>query len=134
VTDWTLVAQAREGIARIIGENPETVTVSRAAMVDDGFGGLVADPHGARSSVIVRCRLSHESRGPVSLAQSPAGLSTNLARFILVDHLTTIIAGDTFEALGRGWKIGAVDPLLNFGAIIGYQAPLVEASEVEVST
>jgi hypothetical protein len=134
VTDWAMVAQARDGIKRLIDESPETVAIARAALVDNGFGDLVADPTGTTTDVVVRCRLSHEASGPAALTMAPAGLSSNLRRYILVDHSTTIFEGEAFEAIGRGWKIGAVDPLKKFGQVIGYQAPLVEASTVGVTT
>jgi aconitase B len=134
VIDWALVAQARDAIQRTIDENPSTVILMRAPLVDNGFGKMVPDPTAVKVPTELRCRLSHESRGPVSLQPASVGLSTNLARFILVNWQTVIEEGDTFEALGRGWKIGAVDPLVSFGAVTGYQAPLVEAEEARVNT
>jgi hypothetical protein len=56
-------------------------------------------------------------------------MSTNLQRFILADYQADIKHVDVFEAIGRSWKIGPVDPLKKFGGVIGYQAPLTDAAE-----
>ncbi len=134
MTDWGLVNQARDSIRRIINENPDVITVARKLLVDNGFDALVEDPTGASIPVVVRCRISHRSSGPFSLGLAPGGLAVDSARYILVDHQTTIVEGDTLGAIGGEWRIGPVDVLKRFGQTIGYQAPLIEANSTEVVT
>jgi hypothetical protein len=119
--------QARDGVKKIIKESPENIIIIRQPLVDNGFGKMVPDPFGTPEEHNYKVRISHERRQPGSLTPGSAGFSTNLQRFILTDHLADIERGDIFEAIGRSWKIGPVDPLKKFGGIIGYQAPLTDA-------
>lgn len=123
------INQARRGIQFTIDESPETVIVYRRAMIDDGFGGLVENPNSDEEAYTITCRLSFERKTVGQLNQSPAGFSTNLQKFILVNYQTTIYENDTFESNDnyKQYKIGAVQPLIKFGGVIGYQAPLIEA-------
>ncbi len=123
-----LLKQARGAIKRMIEESPEEITILRKSMVDDGFDGLVINPYGDPEEINIKARLSHEKQFPGNYKNSPAGLSTNLSRFILTDHETVIYDGDSFESsFGKEYKIGAVDLLIKFNGTIGYQAPLIEA-------
>jgi len=123
------VTQARRAIAFKIKENPSFITVLRQAMVDDGFGNQVPDPFGTPEEKHFKVRITHERAQPEMAQNSSAGLSTNLQRFIIAGYKDLIQQGDVFghEATGKVYRIGPVDPLEKFGAIIGYQAPLVEA-------
>lgn len=125
--------QSRDGIKKHIDESPSIITVWRKAMKDDGFGGTVEDPFSDPSDDTFKARLSHEQKGPELSNEVPPGLSTNLSRFILVDYETTIYEGDYFKdaILNKSYRIGPVDPLVKFGGIIGYQAPLLEAEQNE---
>lgn len=122
--------QARDGIASKIRENPTIIIILRQPMIDDEFGGMIPDPFGTPTENVYTVRLSHERSQVPENEPVPAGLSTNLQRFILTDHLADIRQDDVFDALGRSWKIGAVDPLYAYGGIKGYQAPLLEAAPV----
>jgi hypothetical protein len=130
------LGQARGGIRAVIAESREAVTVSRARMVDDGYGtgGLVPDPTGARDMFPIVGRISHESGGPGRISPGPAGFSDNLQRYLLVDYRTVIVEGDLFDAQGRSWRIGRVDRMEKFGGVVGFQAHLYEAGDAEVST
>lgn len=125
-----LLVQKRKGIQDKINKSPEAIIIYRKPMTDNGFGDLVEDPYGTPVPYNVRCRLSHEQEGPQTQINAPSGLSTALVRFILVDHKTTIYENDTFEALGKKFRIGVVDPLKKFNGILGYQAPLYEAEDI----
>lgn len=129
-----LLKQARDGLKRIINENPETVIIYRKDLVDDGFGGLIEDPFGNETPHTIKCRLSHEKKFPGNFYPSPSGFTTNLSRFILVDHKTVVYEGDEFEAIDKRFKIGAVDSLDKFEGVIGYQAPLIEAVKLETES
>ena len=125
-----LLKQAREGINRLINENSEIIIIYRKPLIDDGFGGLVEDPHGDPVPHEIKCRIFHESKMPGNFFPAPSGLSTNLSRAILVEHDVIIFDGDLFEAIEKRFKIGAVDPLIKFEGVTGYQAPLTEAVAV----
>jgi len=122
--------QARKGIKKHVEENPTEIIIYRKPLVEDGFGGYVESPTADPDDFTITCRISHEQQGPVNNEPVPAGLSTNLTRFIIVDYKTTIYENDTFEAIDKNWMIGPVDPLIKFGGIIGYQAPLREAETI----
>ena len=126
------VTQARRAIAFKIKENPSFITVLRQAMVDDGFGNQVPDPFGTPEEKHFKVRITHERAQPEMAQNSSAGLSTNLQRFIIAGYKDVIQQGDVFdhEATGKVYRIGPVDPLEKFGAIIGYQSPLTEAGDV----
>lgn len=123
-----LLKQARNGVKKLIEESPETIVIIRQPMKDDGFGGQVPDPFGTPTEHTYKVRIAHERGNPDMLTDTSAGMSTNLQRHLLADYLTDIKHGDIFEALGRSWKIGPVDPLKKFNGVIGYQAPLTDAS------
>lgn len=127
-----MVAQARRAITFKIKENPSYITISRQAMVDDGFNNLVPDPFGTPEEKHYKVRVTHERAQPEMAQNSSAGLSTNLQRFIIAGYKDEIKQGDVFahEATEKVYRIGPVDPLEKFGAIIGYQAPLTEAGDV----
>jgi hypothetical protein len=123
-----LLKQARNGVKKVINESPENILIVRQPMTDDGFGNQVPDPFGTPTEHNYKVRISHERGNPSILTDTSAGMSTNLQRFIMADYQADIEYGDVFEAIGRSWKIGPVDPLKKFGGIIGYQAPLTDAS------
>lgn len=123
-----LLKQSRDGVKKVINESPENILIVRQPMTDDGFGGQVPDPFGTATEHNYKVRISHERGNPSILTDTSAGMSTNLQRFILADYQTDIKHGDVFEAIGRSWKIGPVDPLKKFGGVIGYQASLTDAS------
>ena len=124
-----LLKQARDGIKKIINESPKNILIVRQPMTDDGFGGQVPDPFGTATEHNYKVRISHERGDPDMLTDTSAGMSTNLQRFIMTDYQADIKHGDVFEAIGRSWKIGPVDPLEKFNGVIGYQAPLTDAAE-----
>ena len=123
------VTQARRAITFKIKENPSYITVQRTGLVDDGFGNMVPDPFGTPEEKHFKVRISHERAQPEMAQNSSAGLSTNLQRFIIAGYKDEIKEGDVFghDATAKVYRIGPVDPLEKFGAIIGFQAPLVEA-------
>lgn len=128
-----LLKQAKRGIIKLIRENLSIIIIYRKALKDDGFGGEIEDPFAEPTTNKIKCRISHERQGPEKLNNSAVGLSTNLSRYILVDNQTIIYENDSFEEfeIGKAYRIGPVDPLIKFGGIIGYQAPLFEAVRTE---
>ncbi len=123
-----MLNQARDSIKKMIADSPENIIIMRKPMVSDGYEGLVIDPSGIPVPHKMIVRLSHEKKFPGNYNTAPAGLSTNLARYITADYETNIYDGDTFDtSFGKEYKIGAVDPLKKFNGVIGYQAPLIEA-------
>jgi hypothetical protein len=126
--------QARRGIKNLINEDFEFVTINRKPMVDDGYGSKIEDPTGDPVPYEIKCRISHQKKFTDKYNVSPPGMSTNLSRFIFVDFETIIYEGDIFESerIAKSFKIGIVDPLEEYGGIIGYQAPLEEADDMGV--
>lgn len=129
-----LLKQARDGVKRLIAESPLTKIIYRKALISDGMGGEVEDPYGDPIQYEIKCRIDHERKFPGNLDVASMGFSTNLARFILVDWETTIYINDILEEIGKGFKIGAVDPIKKFGGVIAYQAPLIEAERLEATS
>lgn len=121
--------QARDGVKKLIKESSETIVIIRQPMTNDGFGGQVPDPLGTPTEHAYKVRIAHERSQPAMMTDTSAGMSTNLQRHLLADYQADIRLGDIFEALGRSWKVGPVDPLKKFNGVIGYQAPLTDASQ-----
>lgn len=123
-----MLNQARDAIKKMIGDSPEKITLYRKPMVDDGFGGLIEDPTGEDESYELTVRLSQERRFAGNYNPAPVGLSTNLARYILSDYESIMYDGETFtSSFDKQYKIGAVNPLIKFEGVTGYEAPLIEA-------
>ena len=123
-----MLNQARDSIKKMIAASPENIIIMRKPMVSDGVEGMVIDPFGIQVPYKMIVLLSHEKKLPENYNTAPVGLSTNLARYITADYETNIYDGDTFDtSFGKEYKIGAVDPLIKFNGVIGYQAPLIEA-------
>jgi len=90
-------------------------------------GGQVPDPTGTVTTEDIYCRITHERSTVPQDTTTPAGLSTNLQRMIMADWNNEPTAGDLFEWNGHQWEVGPVDPVMQFGGVVGYQAPLKEA-------
>lgn len=122
--------QARDGILASINDNPTTIIIYTSPTTTDPQGNTVPDPFATKvESGTARVRLSHERKGPDPASETEAGFSTNLGRYILSDYQTPLEAGQVFpDTLGKSWQIMSVDPLQFKGDIIGYQAPLKEAT------
>jgi len=129
-----LLKQARDSIKKMIDESPENITIYRKPMVDDGYDGEVIDPYGEGIPNYLKVRLSQEKKY-ANYERAPVGLSTNLVRYIITDYKSIIYDGDTFNSsFDKEFIIKAVDPLIKFGGLIGYQAPLVEAVTMTTET
>lgn len=126
--------QQRNAIKQMIKESPENITIFYKNMVSDGMGGEVEDPTGTEIQDLILCRLDHERKFPGNYNTAPVGLSTNLARFILTDWETEIFVNGHFSAIDKEFRIGAVDPIIKYGGIIAYQAPLIEAISLEAGS
>ncbi|MGE5847229.1 MAG: hypothetical protein ACM34O_10925 [Ignavibacteria bacterium] len=126
-----MLAQERAGIVEVIMENPDELTLERIPLVDNGHGQMVENPYGVPVQYTIIGRISHESRIPLKPEAVPAGLGTNMSRFLLVDWETIIYNEDEIvNYLGKRWRIGLIDALLAFGEIIGYQAPIMIAENI----
>ena len=123
--------QARKGIKKLIAANKIIIIIHRKPLIDDSFGGEIEDIFGIPTGLTVKCRLSHDAFKPMKLGETDTGFTSDIIRYILVDHTQDIVQDDIFEALDKKWKIGLVDTLKSFNGIIGYQAPLFEAETIE---
>lgn len=123
------LSQLRSAQTRKVNINPLTVNISRiTATVSDGVGGQVEDPYGTPVPGSLTVRVCHEKKGPMGDESSPVGLSTNLGRMIISNYKNKPLQGDIIPFEGINYKVGVVDPLIKFGGLIGYQAPLIEAN------
>lgn len=122
-----MVSQARLSILAQIKLDKSEITIMRKPIINDGFGNMIEDPYGDSMPYVYNVRLSHDKKGPSSLESSPAGFTSNLYRFIIMDYKGGINEGETFSWRDKKYAVGVVDPLTMSGKIIGYQAPLKEA-------
>jgi len=124
-----MLKQAREGFKRNIAVNRSRITLTRQPTTTDPITGeQVADPTGTATTHTIYCRITHERSQVPENEANPAGLSTNLQRMIMTDWENIPQENDTFTWNEIGWEVGPVDPVIQFGGIIGYQAPLQEAT------
>lgn len=115
--------QVRNGFTQIINENRQAMTVE--------VPGDASDPWSVTTNTEFTGRISHESsRQAPELSETPAGISTDLQRFLQVEHTVDFLeAGQIItDQNSDKWKLGPVDPLVKFGGVHGYQAPLTEAT------
>jgi hypothetical protein len=116
-----LLKQAREGQKALVNEDPQTISVSVSADP--------TDPWASKTTEEFTGRISHEDAGPENLKAGTAGLSTNLGRFLSVQHDVSLQKGDTItDKNGKLWKLGPIDALEKFGGVYGYQCSLEDAS------
>ena len=118
-----LLKQARTGMKSLIDENRQSMYILNSADP--------SNPWAKEDKFKFSGRISHESsRQAPDLNPSPAGLSTNLQRFISLEYTVNFLKkGDIIiDQNDKKWKLGPVDPLEKFGGIHGYQAPLEDAS------
>lgn len=117
-----LLKQARAGFKQLINENRSSFSVEKET---DS-----SNPWADTTNPTFTGRISHESsRQAPDLSQNPAGLSTDLQRFLLVEYNVNFLSrGEIItDSDGKRWKLGPVDPLKKFGGVHGYQSPLEEA-------
>lgn len=126
-----LLKQARKAIISKIALSPSIITMISYPLISDGFGGTMPNPNGTAVTSTKTVRISHQrNQVPINELKS-TGLSTNLSRFILSDYKTPLTEGHEVSSHGgKKYKIGVVDTLEKFGGIIGYQAELIEGSNV----
>lgn len=126
-----LLRQARKAIMQKIALSPSVINMITTPLVSDGFGGTIPDPFGVPTSVSKTVRISHQRSQVPENETKNTGLSTNLSRFVLSDYKTLLTEGCEISSYaGKKYKIGVVDTLENYGGIIGYEAPLIEGSNV----
>lgn len=126
-----LLRQARKAIQHKIKLSPTVLNMITLPLISDGFGGTMPNPSGPPVDVPIKVRVSHERNQVPKNEEKNTGLSTNLSRFVSSDYKTVITEGLEISSYeGKKYKIGAVDTLEKYGGIIGYQAPLIEGSNV----
>ena len=114
--------QARAGFKQIINDNRQSMSILIPTNpVYPKLGGVTKTFTG---------RIAHERSTISELSETPAGISTNLQRFIQVEHTVDFLAAGQIvtDQNSSKWKLGPVDPLSKFGGIHGYQAPLTDAT------
>lgn len=122
-----LLKQARMAWEKTIAENSVEVTIYRMPLKDNGFDKMVPDPFGVKIPVTMTVRISHEAK--VTTGHGVTGYSEGYERYVMVNRDDTILTGDVFDAIGKTWRIGVVDPIYRFEGLIGFRAPLHEATK-----
>lgn len=125
----SLLSQARKMIDLKVNINPITITTTTYPTKTDPFDSTKTIPDYSATPIEtnIRCRLSHENKGPFEITGNSVGMSTNLGRFVISNYQNPLTEGSLFTELGIQWRIGAVDTLKKFEGILGYQAPVYEA-------
>ncbi len=115
-----LLKTSRKGFRTVIDQNIQNITVN--------IPGDNTDPWSSSIIKTFKGRISHEKRMN-NLSGNPAGMSTNLSYFLIVDYKVDYLYKGYIitDENGKSWKLGVVDPLERFGGIMGYQSPLEEA-------
>jgi hypothetical protein len=73
-------------------------------------------------------RIAHEGGGVQKNGVGPAGLTTNLTKYVVMLYDVDIRENDIItEDGGMKWKVGAVDPFSLEGEVYMKQAPLNRA-------
>ena len=113
--------QARKGYKKMIDQNRQVLIVT--------IPGDPTDPWSVDTTKDFTGRIAHEQRGPFNPQSDSAGMSTNLSRFLSVEYdVDFLTVGQIItDKDSKDWKLGAVDPLEQFGGVHGYQIPLEEA-------
>jgi hypothetical protein len=120
--------QVRDGFKRIIAVSRVLIILERFPVTENPItGDPVSDPSGTKTEHPIYCRITHEKSQVPDDKETPAGLSTNLGRMIMSDWQNIPVEHDAFTWEGKGWEVGPVDLVIQFGGTIGYQAPLKEA-------
>lgn len=119
--------QARKGQDSLINESPETFTmvISGTTTIPEGWPGYVAS-----ETKVFTARLPHERSIVPVLEGTPAGMSTNLQRFLTCGYLVDYLYKGAIitDSKGNNWRLGKPDPLEKFGGIYGYQVSVEEAN------
>jgi hypothetical protein len=115
------LAQARQGSLANINVNPQPLSIL-----------VLTDPQYPKKGGIPKCftgRISNRTRTIADLNESPAGLSTDLGKMLLVYYDVCFLeAGNIItDQNGKEWKLGAITPNEKFGGVVSYQIQLEEA-------
>lgn len=87
-----------------------------------------SSPFSVTVQTTIKARVSHERRGGVNSAMEwPVGLDSNLSLFLQWAWNKVFYENDIIAARGRLFKVGVVDPIMKFGGVHCYQAPLTPA-------
>ncbi len=119
------VKQLRDGVARLIDQNPTRVTYTRQPMVSNPLGGQVADPFGTPTTAMARVRISHERSGTPANQPVPAGADTSMSLYVLTDYRAPLREGDIITAESRKWRVGPVNVFKHAGQVYKTEAVLI---------
>jgi len=119
-----LLEQSRRALVEHIKQSPQSFTVQRRPLIDDGFGGQCEDITGIPVDMVITGRLSKESR-IVSAVQAlaGAGLDSSSSIYFLCPWNSPIKTGDQFT----GFRVGLLTPLIKFGGVQAIEAALYPA-------
>jgi hypothetical protein len=111
-------------MARVIGIDSDTGTITRSVYTDNGYGGLKET--GQSETHTITCRISYESGGVWKNGVYEEGSRLDATPFVVADANADIKEGDRLLWRGHTYMVMAVTrPNLDGGAVVT-QAPLTE--------
>lgn len=117
--------QRRAAIAQAIRENGRIVSGTRQPTKDNGFGVQIPDPDATPVSLPrARVRIARERASIPGSVETPVGLGTNLAEFLLQDYHLPFREDDLITDGTTTWQVGHVNTFLCQGRIYGADAAL----------
>ena len=116
--------QMRRGIERLIAQDSDIGTITRAVKADNGRGQLIPTDETITHKVL--CRVSYQSGGVWPSKQWEGGLTIDTSPYVLARHDANIEQGDGLEWRGKKYTVGVVTRPNNHGGPECTQAPLTE--------
>lgn len=92
---------------------------------------MVADYTQTPTERVVKVRFAHPhtQSGPFVPETTAVGVRPATGRYVLAEYDADLIEGDRID----DFRIGPIDLLMAYGAVVGKQAPLTDAETVESS-
>lgn len=113
----------RKANLKTISENPSTITATRIRKRPDGYGGFIEDPPLQLPVFTGRCVPSRRQARKVT---TEAGNLSEAPWILIAPHDADVLEGDTFEAIGKRFRIGRVIPRRFMSQVFSYHADLEE--------
>ena len=116
----------------MIAADPTIISVTRPAVIDNGFGAMMEDPLGQTKVYKFRVSISHERSSIGMPSSAPVGVQTNLMRMITIDYRGGLLEGDLFTIAERN-QTSRLEQVYDNGVMVTYDGEHV-AHEVDTAT
>lgn len=124
-----LLAQARQRWAAKFNAGAVWATYLEYPWVDNGFGTLIQDTTKTPTTKKLRI-LPFRKREGLKVVLTPSGLDNDEACCFLALYPCVIPKGAQLTFFGRTWPLKAIEPVYQFGGIVGYQGDLAQSTDV----